>query len=101
MEQLELLWQWRGTAAAAVSVDDFYLTYKDQCALGAANPDNRLLQLRGNAGGCGGWSKAAALLAAAWAHRGCLWLLLLLLLHQAALCKEHLQAQQVRLHKGA
>jgi D-glycerate 3-kinase len=36
--------------AAAVSIDDFYLTNKDQTALAAAHPTNRLLQLRGNAG---------------------------------------------------
>lgn len=36
--------------AAAVSIDDFYLTNADQRALAAAHPENRLLQLRGNAG---------------------------------------------------
>jgi hypothetical protein len=50
VEQLELLFNWLGRPAASVSIDDFYLTYADQNALAAANPGNRLLQLRGNAG---------------------------------------------------
>lgn len=50
VEQLEQLFAWLGARAASVSIDDFYLTRKDQAALAAANPDNRLLQLRGNAG---------------------------------------------------
>ncbi len=50
VEQLELLFTWLGTSAAAVSIDDFYLTHADQRALASAHPDNRLLQLRGNAG---------------------------------------------------
>jgi D-glycerate 3-kinase len=33
-----------------VSIDDFYLTNAQQTALAAANSDNRLLALRGNAG---------------------------------------------------
>jgi pantothenate kinase-related protein Tda10 len=33
-----------------VSIDDFYLTNAQQNALAAANPDNRLLGVRGNAG---------------------------------------------------
>ncbi|KAG2433766.1 hypothetical protein HXX76_008127 [Chlamydomonas incerta] len=50
VEQLELLFNWLGRPAASVSIDDFYLTHADQNALAAANPGNRLLQLRGNAG---------------------------------------------------
>ncbi|GLI64652.1 hypothetical protein VaNZ11_007980 [Volvox africanus] len=50
VEQLEQLFNWLGRPAASVSIDDFYLTNADQTALAAANPDNRLLQLRGNAG---------------------------------------------------
>jgi hypothetical protein len=50
VEQLEQLFDWLGVRAAAVSIDDFYLTNKDQTALAAQHPDNRLLQLRGNAG---------------------------------------------------
>lgn len=40
----------RGIRAATVSIDDFYLTYEEQSKVAAANPSNRLLQLRGNAG---------------------------------------------------
>ncbi|KAG2492776.1 hypothetical protein HYH03_008940 [Edaphochlamys debaryana] len=50
VEQLEALCNWLGVAAASVSIDDFYLTRADQAALAEANPGNRLLQLRGNAG---------------------------------------------------
>jgi len=50
VEQLEQLFAWLGTTAASVSIDDFYLTNAEQTALAAANPDNRLLALRGNAG---------------------------------------------------
>jgi D-glycerate 3-kinase len=50
VEQLELLFTWLGTAAAGVSIDDFYLTNAGQTALAAAQPDNRLLGVRGNAG---------------------------------------------------
>ncbi|KAI8466130.1 MAG: hypothetical protein J3K34DRAFT_454677 [Monoraphidium minutum] len=50
VEQLGELFDWLGVRAASVSVDDFYLTRSDQAALAAAAPDNRLLQLRGNAG---------------------------------------------------
>ncbi|CAD7704079.1 unnamed protein product [Ostreobium quekettii] len=38
-----------GMAAASISIDDFYLTCADQTALAKANPDNPLVQLRGNA----------------------------------------------------
>lgn len=51
MEQLQELFTWLGCRVASVSIDDFYLTRADQAALAASNPDNRLLQLRGNAGG--------------------------------------------------
>jgi D-glycerate 3-kinase len=50
VEQLEQLMAWLGVSAASVSIDDFYLTNAQQTALAAANPDNRLLALRGNAG---------------------------------------------------
>lgn len=50
VEQLEALFTWLGTAAAGVSIDDFYLTNAGQTALAAVQPDNRLLALRGNAG---------------------------------------------------
>ena len=36
--------------AATLSMDDFYLTADEQMALAAANPENLLLQYRGNAG---------------------------------------------------
>ena len=39
-----------GATAAAVSIDDFYLTHADQRATAAAHPGNLLLELRGNAG---------------------------------------------------
>lgn len=50
VEQLEQLCAWLGVSAASVSIDDFYLTNAQQNALAAANPDNRLLGVRGNAG---------------------------------------------------
>ena len=50
VEQLEKLLQRAGKSCASVSIDDFYLRNADQRALAAANPDNRLLQCRGNAG---------------------------------------------------
>lgn len=50
VEQLEQLFAWLGVAAASVSIDDFYLTNADQRKLASTYPDNRLLQLRGNAG---------------------------------------------------
>ncbi|HET8725991.1 MAG TPA: glycerate kinase, partial [Alphaproteobacteria bacterium] len=37
----------RGIRAAALSIDDFYLTRAEQVALAAANPGNRYLQQRG------------------------------------------------------
>ena len=54
VEQLQQLCTWLGTRVASVSIDDFYLRRADQAELAAANPDNRLLQVRGNAGGRGG-----------------------------------------------
>lgn len=50
VEQLEALFNWLGRTAASMSIDDFYLTHEAQRALAAAHTDNRLLQLRGNAG---------------------------------------------------
>ncbi|KAG1670117.1 hypothetical protein FOA52_013693 [Chlamydomonas sp. UWO 241] len=50
VEQLELLFAWAGARAASVSIDDFYLSYADQCATRDANPGDRLLAMRGNAG---------------------------------------------------
>ncbi|KAK9841016.1 hypothetical protein WJX81_005787 [Elliptochloris bilobata] len=50
VEQLEALFEHEGMRTAGVSIDDFYLTYADQQALARANPGNRLLQVRGNAG---------------------------------------------------
>lgn len=50
VEQLEELFNWLDCPTASVSIDDFYLTHADQSALAAEHPDNRLLQLRGNAG---------------------------------------------------
>lgn len=50
VEQLAALMAWLGVSAASVSIDDFYLSREEQAALAAAQPDNRLLALRGNAG---------------------------------------------------
>lgn len=50
VEQLEALFTWLGHKAASVSIDDFYLTYNDQCQLANNNAANALLQYRGNAG---------------------------------------------------
>eukprot|EP00884_Botryococcus_braunii_P002974 jgi/Botrbrau1/12678/Bobra.67_1s0042.1 len=50
VEELEKLFEHTGRKAATVSIDDFYLTYEAQTALAKANPHNKLLQLRGNAG---------------------------------------------------
>ncbi|KAI8865394.1 P-loop containing nucleoside triphosphate hydrolase protein, partial [Ramicandelaber brevisporus] len=36
--------------AVTLSIDDFYLTHSEKCALAARNSDNPLLQYRGNAG---------------------------------------------------
>eukprot|EP00238_Polyblepharides_amylifera_P008322 CAMPEP_0196592082 /NCGR_PEP_ID=MMETSP1081-20130531/71727_1 /TAXON_ID=36882 /ORGANISM="Pyramimonas amylifera, Strain CCMP720" /LENGTH=336 /DNA_ID=CAMNT_0041915659 /DNA_START=52 /DNA_END=1062 /DNA_ORIENTATION=- len=47
---LEGLFKFRGHTAATVSIDDFYLTFENQQVLAASNPDNELLQYRGNAG---------------------------------------------------
>ncbi|MEW5306033.1 MAG: hypothetical protein WDW38_009971 [Sanguina aurantia] len=50
VEQLEALFLWCEVPAAAVSIDDFYLSFAQQSELSAAHPDNPLLKLRGNAG---------------------------------------------------
>lgn len=49
-EQLQSLFEFTGSSAASISIDDFYLTYQGQQAVAAANPGNPLLQMRGNAG---------------------------------------------------
>jgi D-glycerate 3-kinase len=49
-EQLTQLFSHLGYRVAGVSIDDFYLTRAQQQALADANPSNRLLELRGNAG---------------------------------------------------
>lgn len=49
-DALCVLFERNARSAAAVSVDDFYLTNADQRALAAAHPGNPLLELRGNAG---------------------------------------------------
>lgn len=49
-EQLTELFTFLGVRVAGVSIDDFYLTRAEQQALADANPGNRLLELRGNAG---------------------------------------------------
>lgn len=46
VEQLEQLLAWRGFKAASVSIDDFYLDYRGQCALAEDNPGNKILQVR-------------------------------------------------------
>lgn len=48
--QLEMLLASAGLRAATVSIDDFYLTRKQQQAVARGHPENRLLQVRGNAG---------------------------------------------------
>lgn len=50
VESLSLLLPRQGINSVAVSIDDFYLTRAEQVALGKANADNPLLQVRGNAG---------------------------------------------------
>lgn len=50
VESLEFLFHLSGRNAASISIDDFYLTFDAQCALALKFPDNRLLELRGNAG---------------------------------------------------
>lgn len=47
---LNYLFHASGRKCATVSIDDFYLTYEDQVKLREANPGNRLLEFRGNAG---------------------------------------------------
>ncbi|KAJ7526335.1 hypothetical protein O6H91_16G002300 [Diphasiastrum complanatum] len=50
VDALEYLLNSTGSQAAAVSIDDFYLTAADQAKLAAENAGNALLELRGNAG---------------------------------------------------
>ncbi|GBG59596.1 Glycerate 3-kinase (GlyK) [Chara braunii] len=50
VESLETLFEYVGSRAAVISVDDFYLTYEGQNRLADEHPENRLLELRGNAG---------------------------------------------------
>lgn len=47
---LDYLFQVTGRNCATLSIDDFYLTAEDQGKLREANPGNRLLEFRGNAG---------------------------------------------------
>jgi hypothetical protein len=47
---LEYLFNSLGSRAAAISIDDFYLTAAGQAELAASNCNNGLLKLRGNAG---------------------------------------------------
>ncbi|KAL9271209.1 D-glycerate 3-kinase, chloroplastic-like protein [Drosera capensis] len=47
---LDYLFRLSGRKIATLSIDDFYLTAEDQAKLREANPENRLLELRGNAG---------------------------------------------------
>jgi D-glycerate 3-kinase len=49
-EQLEDVFKYKGWVAASISIDDFYLTRKDQVAVAAKYNGNRLLEMRGNAG---------------------------------------------------
>ncbi|VBB74036.1 Putative kinase [Podospora comata] len=46
----ETLQSREGLPTLVVSIDDFYLTHADQLALAAANPDNQLVQYRGEPG---------------------------------------------------
>lgn len=50
VEQLVAMLEHSGRSAVDISIDDFYLTFKDQRALAASNSKNPLLQVRGNAG---------------------------------------------------
>ncbi|KAL2927168.1 D-glycerate 3-kinase chloroplastic [Bienertia sinuspersici] len=47
---LNYLFQITGRKSATISIDDFYLTAEEQGKLRQANPGNRLLEFRGNAG---------------------------------------------------
>ncbi|GAB2293582.1 hypothetical protein Dimus_027791 [Dionaea muscipula] len=47
---LDYLFRLSGMNTATLSIDDFYLTAEDQGKLRDANPGNRLLEFRGNAG---------------------------------------------------
>ncbi|KAH8972373.1 hypothetical protein BDL97_02G192200 [Sphagnum fallax] len=50
VDSLEYLFNSLGSHAAAISIDDFYLTASSQAELAALNCDNHLLKMRGNAG---------------------------------------------------
>ncbi|XP_043700931.1 D-glycerate 3-kinase, chloroplastic [Telopea speciosissima] len=47
---LEYLFRQTGRKSATISIDDFYLTAEGQAKLREENPDNALLEYRGNAG---------------------------------------------------
>ncbi|KAF8400733.1 hypothetical protein HHK36_014033 [Tetracentron sinense] len=47
---LDYLFRVSGRNSATISIDDFYLTAKDQAKLREENPGNALLEFRGNAG---------------------------------------------------
>ncbi|XXG56040.1 hypothetical protein AAC387_Pa03g3562 [Persea americana] len=47
---LDYLFRVTGRKSATLSIDDFYLTARDQAKLREENPGNSLLELRGNAG---------------------------------------------------
>ncbi|CAM9380369.1 unnamed protein product [Choristocarpus tenellus] len=50
VEQLRRLLERRGQSCEVLSIDDFYLTGEQQDDLAGKNPENNLLQVRGNAG---------------------------------------------------
>ena len=50
VDALHLLFGRDGKVCADMSLDDFYLTHREQQALATANPGNGLLELRGNPG---------------------------------------------------
>ncbi|KAL5576377.1 hypothetical protein UlMin_018076 [Ulmus minor] len=47
---LDYLFRKTGRKSATISIDDFYLTAEDQAKLREQNPENALLEFRGNAG---------------------------------------------------
>lgn len=49
----------RNIRTLVFSLDDFYLTHQDQVALAEANPDNALVQHRGEPGIYGSWNPLA------------------------------------------
>ncbi|XP_073303369.1 D-glycerate 3-kinase, chloroplastic-like [Primulina huaijiensis] len=50
VEALDYLFRITGRKSATISIDDFYLAAEEQVKLRESNPDNALLELRGNAG---------------------------------------------------